>query len=692
MGSARYRLAVDVGGTFTDVVVADLATGRVQSGKLLTTPHDPNEAILAGVQRLLRDTGVPPRDVELFVHATTLVTNTIIERSGAKTALLTTSGFRDILEMGFESRYDIYDLGIELPAPLVPRTLRRELRERIAANGEILQPLDHEEVRSVAGSLVDAGVEAVAVCLLNSYANPTHEAAVGRLLEEEFPQLSVSLSCEVQPEIREFERASTVVANAFVQPKVETYLDRLKKGIEGLGITSSIHVMLSSGGATSPEAAGAFPVRILESGPAAGAEAAAMLGASVGLPELVSFDMGGTTAKIGLITHGKPLLANQFETAHLQRFKKGSGLTIKSPTVELIEIGAGGGSIAHIEDGLLKVGPRSAGAAPGPVCYGHGGTECTVTDADLVLGYLDPANFANKEMALDLDVARDSMTTLGQSLGLSVVETAWGIHEITNENMALAARVHLIEKGRDPSGFAVVAFGGAAPTHAHAVAKKLGVKRVIIPRNAGVMSALGLLGAPPRVDLARTLITELDRTEWGKIESLFTGMIADGKQFLTGRDSSDLTVSRFADMRYRGQGSEITVPLPEGTLQPGSVDLVQQKFYATYDELYGRHLEGIPIEVINWRIQITGKTAALMPPSTIPTERVAPPASIAKRMVFFNETGDYVETRVYDRDECRPGAIFEGPAIVQANEFAAVVAPGQTCRVDSLTNLVLEIQ
>lgn len=692
MDSARYRLGVDVGGTFTDLVLADLATGSVRSGKLLTTPHDPNEAILAGVERLLRDSHVVPQDVELFVHATTLVTNTIIERSGAKTALLTTSGFRDILEMGFESRYDIYDLGIELPPPLVPRTLRRELRERIAASGEILQPLDLEEVRTVARSLVEAGVESVAVCLLNSYANPAHEEAVGRLLATEFPLLSVSLSCEVQPEIREFERVSTVVANAFVQPKVKKYLDRLKKGIEGLGIRSSIHVMLSSGGATSPEAAGAFPVRILESGPAAGAQAAAMLGASIGLPELVSFDMGGTTAKIGLITDGKPLLANQFETAHLQRFKKGSGLTIKSPTVELIEIGAGGGSIAHIEDGLLKVGPRSAGAAPGPVCYGRGGTECTVTDADLVLGYLDPANFANKEITLNLDAARQSIKTLGRSLGLSEVETAWGIHEITNENMALAARVHLIEKGCDPSRFAVVAFGGAGPTHAHAVAKKLGVKRIIIPRNAGVMSALGLLGAPPRVDLARTLMTELDRTDWAKIESLFAGMIADGKQFLAGHDFSDLTVSRFADMRYRGQGSEITVPLPDGTLQPGSVERVREKFYATYDELYGRHLEGIPIEVINWRIQITGKTASLMPRSSVPTGRVDTPGPIGKRMVYFIEAGAYVETCIYDRDECRPGAAFEGPAIVQAKEFAAVVAPGQICRVDSMTNLVLEMQ
>jgi len=489
--SRNLRLAVDVGGTFTDLVLHDGATGVIATGKLLTTPADPSVAIIDGTRRLLEKQRKAPADLDLFIHATTLVTNTLIERKGAVTGLIMTRGFRDIIEMGTETRYDIYDLGIDLPPPLVPRALRREVTERMDAAGAIITPLDVAEARAVVGALVSDGATAIAVCLLHSYANPQHEQVIGELIRREFPQVAISLSSEIQPEIREFERASTTVANAYTQPVTAHHLASLTRGLSDLGFDGRFHIMLSSGGLTDEHVAARFPVKVLESGPAAGVEAARFLGASIGIDTLVSFDMGGTTAKVGLVSKGAATLSSQLEVARLHRFKKGSGLVIKSPTVELIEIGAGGGSIARIDQhGLLKVGPDSAGADPGPVCYRRGGSQLTVTDANLVLGYLDPDDFAGKEMTLDTKGAQAAAERLAARLDISALEVAWGVHEIANENMATAARIHLVERGKDPATFTFVAFGGAGPLHAQAVARKLGVSNLIIPRNAGVMSAV----------------------------------------------------------------------------------------------------------------------------------------------------------------------------------------------------------
>ena len=679
------RLAVDVGGTFTDLVLHDGATGAIATGKLLTTPADPSIAIIDGTRRLLKKHGKSPADLDLFIHATTLVTNTLIERKGAVTGLIMTRGFRDIIEMGTETRYDIYDLGIDLPPPLVPRAMRREVTERMDAAGAVLTPLDLAEARAVVGALVGDGAAAIAVCLLHSYINPRHEQAIGELIRREFPGIAVSLSSEIQPEIREFERASTTVANAYAQPVTAHHLDSLTRGLNGLGFGGRFHIMLSSGGLTDEHVAARFPVKVLESGPAAGVEAARFLGASIGIDTLVSFDMGGTTAKVGLVSKGAATLASQLEVARLHRFKKGSGLVIKSPTVELIEIGAGGGSIARIDQhGLLKVGPDSAGADPGPVCYRRGGEQLTVTDANLVLGYLDPDDFAGREMTLDTTGAKAAAERLAAQLKISAVDVAWGVHEIANENMATAARIHLVERGKDPASFTFVAFGGAGPLHAQAVARKLGVRNLIIPRNAGVMSAVGLLAAPLSFEVVRSHLVDVAAVDWTVVDGMLTAMSAEARGYLGVGKDTPVTIVRTADMRYRGQGSECTITLPPGKLD---ADKVVQAFYAGYDELYGRHLEGPPVQFVNFRVRAVAHDAHFELRKAKSETRAVKPTK--KRSAYFADGHGFVDTAIYQHDELFPGARFEGPAIVQSGEFSAVIGPGQTCSIDPYLNLLV---
>ena len=688
MAKNELRLAADVGGTFTDLALHDAASGEISTGKLLTTPADPSVAILEGTLRLLKKRGKALADVGYFMHATTLVTNTIIERKGAVTGLIMTQGFRDIIEMGTETRYDIYDLGIDLPPPLVPRELRREAVERMDAAGAVVTPLDLDGARRVVADLAEHGVTAIAVCFLHSYANPQHEQAVGDLIRGEFPHIAVSLSCEVQPEIREYERASTTAANAYVQPVTRDYLGRLTRGLADEGFGGRFHVMLSSGGLTDADLASRMPIKILESGPAAGVEAARFLGSCIGIDTLVSFDMGGTTVKIGLIAHGAATLSSQLEVARLHRFKKGSGLIVRSPTVELIEIGAGGGSVARIDQhGLLKVGPDSAGADPGPVCYRRGGQQLTVTDANLVLGYLDADDFAGKEISLDLMSARGAADALAAKLGISATEVAWGVHEIANENMATAARIHLVERGKDPGAFTFVAFGGAGPLHAQGVAKKLGVKKLIIPRNAGVMSALGLLAAPRSFDVVRSHLADLGDADWASVNRLLDDMANEACGNLADVPASAIKVIRTADMRYRGQGSECAVALPAGTLARERSAEVQQAYYAAYDELYGRHLEGPPVQFVSFRVRAITANANLEL-RKVPATGKATPAKT--RAAYSPDTRSYVDMAIYLHDDLAAGARFAGPAVVQAGEFSALIGAGQTCSVDGYRNLLID--
>ncbi len=687
----RFRAGVDIGGTFTDVILVDDDSGSLRIGKVLTTPQDPSLAAEMGLAEMLASPDVRAEDLANVVHGTTLVTNAIIERKGAKTGLLTTRGFRDALEIRRESRYDLYDLFLELPKPLVPRHLRLEVDERVLADGSVAVPLDREQAREAILELKAQGVEAVAVCLLHSYRNPAHERELGALIRELAPELAVSLSSEVVPEIREYERTSTTAANVYVQPLMDRYLRELEARLRALGVDAQLLVMLSSGGVCTPETARRFPVRLVESGPAAGALAAAFFGQLTGNPRLLSFDMGGTTAKSCLIDEGAPSTAAEFEVARVYRFKKGSGLPIKVPVIEMIEIGAGGGSIARIDSlGLLKVGPESAGADPGPACYGLGGTDPTVTDADLVLGYLDPNFFLGGRMRLDKQsAARAIEGKVAKALGMDVVQAAWGIHEIVNENMANAARVHCVERGKDPRVYPLFAFGGAGPVHAVRVAEILRVPSVICPLGAGVQSALGLLCAPLAFDLVRSHFGSLDEADWDAVNALLREMAEEGERMLlaAGVARKDIHRERSCEMRYAGQGHEVRVPLPE---EPLKAEDLLANFEAVYQQLYGRISPDVPVETLNWRMTVRGPRPNVR---MKPVGELQPLGAALKghRPAYFPEAKGYVSTPVYDRYELCAGHSFVGPAILEERECTVVVGPRATVSVDGYANVVIEL-
>ena len=571
----RIRIGIDVGGTFTDLVLVDERRDLIYTGKRLTSSRDPSEAIVGGLERLLREAGTGADELHSLVHGTTLVANTIIERNGARVGLITTRGFRDSLEMGREIRYDLYDLHLELPRPLVSRTRRREVSERLDAEGRIVVALDEAELGRVGAALVADGVESIAVCFMHAYRNPVHERLARRILERVCPQIPVSLSSEVAPEIREYQRASTTCANAYVQPRIARYLARLEDRLSPMRLSGKLSIMLSNGGITTVRAARQFPIHLIESGPAAGAMAAGYYGLLTSTTSLISFDMGGTTAKMCLVDRGWPSRAHELEAGRVRRFRKGSGLPLKVPVVDMIEIGAGGGSIARVDAmGLLKVGPESAGSEPGPACYGRGGTRPTVTDADLALGYLSPDYFLGGEMALDRARADRAIEEhVARPLGLDVAAAAVGIHDVVNESMAAATRMHAAEKGQDPRRFALVAFGGAGPVHAYGLARLLKLRRIICPFGAGVTSALGMLVAAPSTDLVRSYVTRLATIDWSHLNGLFAEMEEEARALLVeaGADPAELTLRRSADMRYVGQGFEIPVPLAEGPLGPESL-------------------------------------------------------------------------------------------------------------------------
>jgi len=693
MAASRIRIGVDVGGTFTDFVLVDDHRQLIYLGKQLTTPRDPSRAIIEGIQRILREAGVDIGKLDGVVHGTTLVTNTVIERKGAKVGLVTTKGFRDVLEMGREIRYDLYDLFLEKPEPLVPRHLRSEVDERVDATGAVLRPLDKDELRTVARRLVDQGVEAIAIAFLHAWRNDAHEREALAIVRAEHPDLPVTLGSEIAPEIREYERSNTAAANAYVQPLMQRYLSRLEGELHELGHRGTLSIMLSAGGLTTVRTASKFPIQLIESGPAAGATAAALYAKLTGNDYLISLDMGGTTAKMCLVEHGAPEHSNEFEAGRVKRFRKGSGLPLKVPVIDLIEIGAGGGSTAWIDGmGLLKVGPESAGSEPGPVCYRRGGTEPAVTDADLLLGYLSPDFFLGGDMALDLDAVRKAVETrIAAPLGLGVEQAAAGIHAVVNENMAAATRMYIAEKGRDPRRYTMIAFGGAGPVHAYGLAKLLKLRRLICPLGAGVTSALGFLVAAPAVDLVRSYVARLEVADWAQVDGFFTDMEATAVERLVeaGARKEEIRFERRAEMRHVGQGFEITVPLPDGPLRASSLDQVRAQFFETYEKLFGRRIEGIGIEALTWRLH------AAAPQSDVTLRFAGQKADTGQRIkgerqVFFPETG-YAPCPVYNRYALKPGDGFRGPAVVEERESTTIVGPDSTVHVDRFLNLVIDI-
>jgi 5-oxoprolinase (ATP-hydrolysing) len=689
--SPRYRIGLDIGGTFTDFILVDCVTGAVRLHKCLTTPRDPAEGALAGLVELIADARLEFDQIDELVHGTTLVTNAIVERRGVKVGLLTTKGFRDSVEMGIEQRYDIYDLFLRFPEPLAPRALRREIDERMSRDGTVLRPLDMDEVRHEMAWLAAAGVEAIAVCFLHSYRNPAHERAVAALAAREFPGIAVSLSAEVVPELREYERATTTLANAFVQPLMDRYIARIEAELRRRGFAGRFYLMQSAGGLASPEMARRFPIRLLESGPAGGGLATALVGRAAGQAQVISFDMGGTTAKACLVQDGRTDIAASMEAARVHRFKRGSGLPIKAPVIDMIEIGAGGGSIAVIDEvGLLKVGPQSAGADPGPACYGKGGAEPTVTDANLLLGYLDPGFFLGGRMALDRAAADRAFGRVARPLGLSTVEAAWGVYSIVCESMAAAARVHLVEKGRDPRGYAMVGFGGAGPAHAAAVAGILGVAEVIVPPASGAASALGFLAAPVSFEFARSAPAVLDEAlDFTAINRLLGEIEAAGRSLLAKAGiTGGITVSRQAEMRLLGQMHEIAVDLPDGELGRGDLDEVKRRFAATYTRLYTYLYAGAVIEALSWRVLVSGPPPRLSPVGE-PAASNRAAALKGSRPAYFTE--GFRDTPVYDRYALRPGDRIDGPAIIEEREATTVIPPGDRLAVDDGLNLRITI-
>ena len=688
-----YHVGVDIGGTFTDLLMLG-ADGRAVIKKTLSTPQDPSLAVETALRQALQDGVAEPAERAELIHGTTLVTNALIERKGALTALLTTTGFRDALEIGREHRYELYDLNLDLPKPLVPRHLRFDVPERMAADGSVLQPLDEDFVRRLVTELRDKGIQAIAVCYLHSYRNPTHEERTAEIIAELAPTVRVSLSCQVDPSIREFQRTSTTAANVYVQELVANYLAELQNRLDRMDFTGSFFIMLSSGAIATAETAARFPVRMLESGPAAGALAAAQAGSRSGFPDLLSFDMGGTTAKLCAVEGGQPFKSHEFEVDRIYRFKRGSGLPIKIPVIDMIEIGAGGGSIAHVDAlGLLKVGPESAGADPGPACYGKGNPAPTVTDADLILGYLDPNYFLGGKMELDSEAARQALSRLAKPLKMSIEEVAWGIHQVTNENMSNAARVHLGERGKDPRHMPLFAFGGAGPVHGYRVAEILSLPALVSPLGAGVGSTFGLLVAPLAFDFVRSSYSRLEQLDWNQADALLDEMAHEGRTILenSGVPSSEISYQRSAEIRYIGQGHEVSVPLPDGTLNKQQISQIKASFEEVYRGLYGRKGPDVPLEVINWRLVASGPQPDRdfrLPNNTSQDQGLVK----GTRMAYFPEEGRYLETTVYDRYALESGATFDGPAIVEERESTLIVGTRAHCRVDSWLNVIVELK
>ena len=686
-----FELGFDIGGTFTDFALLNTESGELAIFKVLTTADRPEVGALDGVSTFLDQIGLRHEQLLNIFHGTTLVANTLIEHKGALVGLLTTAGFRDILEMRTEQRYAIYDLFLQYPPPLSPRYLRRGIRERVDRDGNILECACEEDVRAAVADFKREGVEAIAIACLHSYRNPANERRIAELVNRVWPDIPLTLSCDIAPEIREYERTSTTVANAYTLPLMARYLRTMEDQLAGSGFGGNFYLMLSSGSSALASAARVQPIRLVESGPAAGALAAAYYGGLAGAKDLISFDMGGTTAKVSLVHDGRPVSASNLEVARIHRFTKGSGYPLQFPTVDILESGAGGGSIAWVDNlGLLKVGPRSAGSAPGPACYGFGGVEATVTDADLVLGYLDPDYFLGGSMKLDRRSAERALAPLADTFGWTIVETADAIHQLVNENMAAAARIHILESARDPRNYAMVCFGGAGPVHAAGVARILGNSEVIVAPGAGVASAIGLLIAPIAFDYSHSYPTMLSSADWLAVADLFAEMEASGRRMLSdaGITEAETMIERSVDGRFQGQLHEIQVSLPDDQFQM-DLDDFSGRFNARYRELYHYVPDHTPIELLTWRVRVSGRRAPVKP-ARLPQSSSDPAAAgKGERPVYFSEIADFAPTPVYDRYQLGAGMQIPGPAIVEERESTIVVRPNTEALVDAYGNVGL---
>ena len=683
------RLAVDIGGTFTDLVLA--LPDRSLSAKVLTTSDAPERAVLEGTAAILTQAGIGAADLALVIHGTTLATNALIERKGARTALVTTDGFRDSLEIAYEHRFEQYDLYMERPEPLVARPWRFEVPERVAADGTVLLPMDDAAVDRIGAAAKTDGAEAIAICFLHAYQNGAHEKRARDILSRYFSPEVIAISSEVCPEIREYERTSTTVANAYVLPLMERYLRQLEDGLKAIGSTAPLLLIMSSGGITTVETARRFPIRLVESGPAGGAILAQMIAAESGISRALSFDMGGTTAKITLIDDMKPQQARHFEIARAARFVKGSGIPVRIPVIDMVEIGAGGGSIARVDGlGRITVGPDSAGSMPGPACYGRGGTMPTVTDADLVLSWIDPARFAGGHITLDAAASHTACHTfVGNTLGMTPPEAALGITEIVTETMANAARVHAVENGKETSGRTMIAFGGAAPLHAVRMAQKLGMDRVLVPVGAGVGSAHGFLAAPIGYEVVRTRLVSLNAFDGPLVNSLYNSMRVEAEAVVRmGAPDAPLQEIRTGFMRYRGQGHEVAVTLPAGPYGADSEAVFRMAFEATYRALYGRTIPKLEIEVLTW-------TLSLAEAKPLPVRIPDPPAAAAPkpsgmRRIMDPGVRQLIDASIYDRASLAPGARIIGPAVIVEAETSTLVPEGFRAGPNAAGHILIE--
>ena len=679
------RLAVDIGGTFTDLALS--TPTALFTDKVLTTPSAPERGVLSGVQELLTTSGVAAAEIELLVHGTTLATNALIERRGARTALIVTEGLRDSLEMAQENRFAQYDISSNRPEPLVPRYLRLPVTERVNWRGEILTELDEQSVLDLIPVLQAHSIEALAVGLIHAYANPEHEQRITALLQAAMPDLYISISSDVCPEIREYERQSTTCANAYVQPLMAHYLSALSAGLSALGLPCPMLMMSSGGTLMGLDAAKRFPIRLVESGPAGGAILAAQIAADEQLESVVSFDMGGTTAKLCLIDNATPLTSRSFEVARAYRFMRGSGLPVRIPVIEMVEIGAGGGSIARVDGlGRIQVGPHSAGSEPGPACYGRGGTHATVTDADLVLGKLNAERFAGGRFNLDISASATAMVSdVGQALELDAGEAAFGITEVVEENMASAARMHAVEWGKDVRGRVLIAFGGAAPLHAARLAQKLDIDHVLIPKGAGVGSAIGFLRAPVAFEVVRSRYARLSQLDTDTVREVFAQMRVEATELVrSGTSNTALSEQRLAYMRYLGQGHEIPVPVNETSSRQD----LREAFETAYAGLFGRTIADLEVEILSWTLSLSAPSAEMRWPSAShDADDAAPELS---RQLFEPSTGEYIEARAVPRSYLELGNRVAGPALIEESQTTTVVPLGFTATVSANGHLSLQ--
>ena len=683
------RIGVDIGGTFTDVV---LERGEARyTAKLLTTPRAPEQGVRQGIEAVLADSGVKPGAVAIVIHGTTLATNALIERKGVKTALVTTEGFRDSIEMGSESRFEQYDIYMEKPVPLVPRRRRFPVAERLNASGEVILALDEAAVAALAERLETLGVASVAIGFLHSYVNPAHERRAHEILAAALPEVSFTLSSEVAPEMREYERFSTACANAYVQPIMARYLRNLEQDLTAQGFSCPLYVMLSGGGVTDVETAIRFPIRLVESGPVGGAVFSSHVAAECGLSQVLSFDMGGTTAKICVINDSKPQTERSFEVARAHRFLKGSGLPLRIPVIEMVEIGAGGGSIAHLDQlDRIIVGPESAGAEPGPACYGQGGAEPTVTDADVVLGRIDPEAFSGGQLTLDVAAAETALAGgLGEALSLKAPMAALGLSEVVDENMASAARVHAIEIGATLAERTMIAFGGAAPLHAARLAEKLEIDRIIVPQSAAVGSAIGFLRAPVAYQVVRSAYQRLSEFDAETVNAVLETMQEEAAAVVArGAPGAATEESRVAFMRYLGQGHEVAVSLPARRWNPDDRATIRAAFEAAYEATFGRIIPNLDLEIVSWSVQVSARGAAV---SVASAPAPAPaPEPYGHRAVLDPGTGETVQAPAYRREALSPGARVAGPAIIVEDDTSTIVSPLFDASVNALGYLVLE--